>query len=102
MRQGKVQVGDYVYVSYMRRYGKVVDDRGGHVGRWKIYLDDGGICHASSRDLITEEQSQAQAEEEIDNLVEKIVDDKIQPIDWEQQSKDSMARILKKYNSGGM
>jgi hypothetical protein len=47
----KISVGDYVGIDYLRVFGYVIADRGGHVGRWTIKTTDGDTHHASSRDL---------------------------------------------------
>jgi hypothetical protein len=48
----KIQVGDIVYVSYMRKEGTVIACRGGYVGRWQIETDSGEKFYASSRDCV--------------------------------------------------
>lgn len=93
MRASDADVGDYVYVDYMKRGGTIIEDRGGRVGRWKVKLDDGRICYASSRDLIVE----IPAEDEDDPIV-MVKAKKVDPIDWEKKSKESLQNILKKYN----
>lgn len=47
----KVQIGDYVYHENHKENGTVINDRGGHVGRWILQADNGQTYYASSRDL---------------------------------------------------
>lgn len=90
-RSVKIKIDDYVRINYLRKRGTVVDDRGGHVGRWKVVCDDGSISYASTRDLSVIEPA-----EEDPIIFPKI--EKTDPVDWNQRSKDSMANILKKYS----
>lgn len=46
----KLNIGDYVYVDYSHRNGTVIGDRGGHVGRWTVKMDDGDTIYISSRE----------------------------------------------------
>lgn len=90
----KIQIGDYVSIDYLEKHGTVVDDRGGYVGRWKIELDDGSTGYASTRNLTLVRRDE---DEEEPPVVQEPVE-KIDPEEWSQRSKDSMANILKKYS----
>lgn len=71
--------------------GTVVSDRGGYVGRWGVACDDNRVHHASTRDLTVLEKV------EEDPIVEQTVE-KIDPIEWEKRSKESLQNILKRYS----
>lgn len=70
----KLNIGDYINVSYTRENGTVIGDRGGHVGRWTVKLDNGEVTHVSSRDAIVIKQAlipqRLSAHEKIDLLLE--------------------------------
>lgn len=71
---GKVNIGDYICIAYTRENGTVIGDRGGHVGRWTVKLDNGGLSNVSSRDCIIIKPSlrpqRLSAHEKIDMLLE--------------------------------
>ena len=72
----KIIIGDYVYHEHHNENGTVINDRGGHVGRWIIQADNGKTYHASSRDLTVikranqpKQQTNLSADDKIDLLL---------------------------------
>lgn len=81
---GKLNIGDYICVAYTRENGVVIGDRGGHVGRWTVKLDNGGVSHVSSRDAIVIRPAvhpqRLSAHEKIDLLLEHLgLEIKVEP-----------------------
>lgn len=80
----KLNIGDYVHISYTRQNGTVIGDRGGHVGRWTVKLDNGEVAYCSSRDTIVIKPALApqrlSAHEKIDLLLEHLgLEIKVEP-----------------------
>lgn len=80
----KLNIGDYVNITYTRENGTVIGDRGGHVGRWTVKLDNGDTTQVSSRDAIVIRPAilpqRLSAHEKIDLLLEHLgLEIKVEP-----------------------
>lgn len=94
----KVYVGDYVYHENHRQNGTVISDRGGHVGRYLLLLDNGERCHASSRDLTVIKtsraypSSRASIKQKLDLLLDYLgleIEDTIRVVEKQSDEKES-------------